>query len=106
MPLPAVEMAGFASPVPSTPVVEMAGIGSPVSSAPVVEMAGFANSKYRATVSRSIPAHGRSAGGTSLFRVTVNRCLHTHCEDVRHAPLVPDLRGPEELSSVPRSGWF
>jgi hypothetical protein len=54
--------AWFFRPTPS-PAVEMAGFTSLDSSEPVVEMAGFANSKYRPTVSRSIPSSGDTSPG-------------------------------------------
>jgi hypothetical protein len=55
---------------------------------------------------QQIPSNGLSidpkrasdppAGPASAIE-TVNGCLQTHFEDVRHAPLVPHLRGLEEL---------
>jgi hypothetical protein len=95
----------------------MAGFASPAPSTPVVEMAGSANSKTVNTVQRSLDrsqARGRSAAGTSLCHVNCKSLLadfcrladlQTHFEDVRHAPLVPHLRCPDELFWVPKSGW-
>jgi hypothetical protein len=96
-------MAGFdSSSAACFPVIEMAGFAAVPSSSPAVEMAGFYQPQIPAHCLAIDPQLARDPSlRPSALGQAVNRCLQTHFEDIRRAPLnrflpVPHAEPPTE----------